>query len=62
MKCDEFLDLDEATKLAVVRAILAQENNPLAGNEEVAQLLAEGACQFLPDATVNGVLAGGGPP
>ena len=62
MTCEEFLDLDDATKLAVVRAILGQENNPLAGNEDLAYMLAEGACQFLPESTVNDVLIGGGPP
>ena len=63
MKCSEFNDLDEATRLAVIRAILAQENNILGpDNEGVAQILAESACQFLADATVSEVLMGGGPP
>ena len=63
MECDEFNDLDEATKLAVIRAILAQENSMLGpDNEQIAQLLAESACQFLSDATVSEVLMGGGPP
>ena len=61
MTCEEFLDLDDANKLAVIRAILEPENNPLAGNEEIASLVAEGMCQFLPDSTVNDVLAGGPP-
>ena len=63
MKCSEFNDLDEATRLAVIRAILAQGNNILGpDNEGVAQILAESACQFLTDATVSEVLMGGGPP
>ena len=63
MKCEEFNDLDEATRLAVIREILKQENNPLGPNgETVGQMLVEAACQFLPDATVNEVLLGGSPP
>jgi hypothetical protein len=59
MTCTEFNKLDEATRLAVIRAILAQENNPLGPNgESVGQMLAEAACQFLPQATVSEVLMG----
>ncbi|OBF36553.1 hypothetical protein A5724_01150 [Mycobacterium sp. ACS1612] len=59
MKCEEFNKLDEATRLAVIRAILAQENNPLGPNgESVGQMLVEAACQFLPSATVSEVLMG----
>ncbi|MCH9733760.1 MAG: hypothetical protein K0U78_04300 [Actinomycetia bacterium] len=60
MRCAEFSDLDEATRLAVVREILAQENNPLGPDGEfVGQILAEAACQFLPSARVSDVLMGG---
>jgi hypothetical protein len=59
MTCADFNKLDEATRLAVIRAILAQENNPLGPNgESVGQMLAEAACQFLPQATVSEVLMG----
>jgi hypothetical protein len=59
MKCSEFNKLDEATRLAVIRAVLAQENNPLGPNgESVGQMLVEAACQFLPEATVSEVLMG----
>ena len=59
MKCSEFNKLDEATRLAVIRAVLAQENNPLGPNgESVGQMLVEAACQFLPQATVSEVLTG----
>jgi len=59
MTCSDFTKLDEATRLAVIRAILAQENNPLGPNgESVGQMLAEAACQFLPQATVSEVLMG----
>jgi hypothetical protein len=59
MTCSEFNKLDDATRLAVIRAILAQENNPLGPNgESVGQMLAEAACQFLPQATVSEVLMG----
>ena len=47
----EYNDLDEATRLAVVREILAQEDNPLGPDGEfVGQMLADAACQFLPSA------------
>jgi hypothetical protein len=60
MKCSEFSELDEANRLAVVREILKQENNPLGPDgESIGQMLVEAACQFLPDATVNEVLLGG---
>jgi len=59
MTCTDFNKLDEATRLAVIRAILAQENNPLGPNgESVGQMLAEAACQFLPQASVSEVLMG----
>jgi hypothetical protein len=62
MKCDEFNKLDEATRVAVIREVLKQENNPLGPNgESVGQMLVEAACQFLPDATVNEVLLGSPP-
>lgn len=62
MTCDEFTGLDEATRVAVVREILKQENNPLGPNGEgVGQMLVEAACQFLPEATVSKVLLGGPP-
>jgi hypothetical protein len=62
MKCREFDGLDEATKLAVIREILAQKNNPLGQSEDIAKTLVDAVCQFLPDSTVNEVLLGGSPP
>jgi hypothetical protein len=63
MTCDEFNGLDEATRLAVIREILKQENNPLGPDGEgVGQMLVEAACPFLPEATVNEVLLGSPPP
>jgi hypothetical protein len=62
MQCIDFNKLDQATQLAVIRAILAQQNNPLGPNgESVGQMLAEAACQFLPQATVSEVLTGSPP-
>ena len=59
MSCEEYSKLDEATRLAVVKAILAQGNNPIGANgETVGQLLADAACQFLPSAKVADVLMG----
>ena len=63
MTCAEYTDLDDATKLAVVRAILTQESNPLGPEDEiVALIMADSMCQFLPDAVVNEVVLGGSPP
>ena len=60
MRCQEFSDLDEATRVAVVREILGQENNPLGPDGEfIGQILADAACQFLPSARVSDVLMGG---
>ncbi|CAA0101839.1 Uncharacterised protein [Mycolicibacterium vanbaalenii] len=60
MRCEEFSELDEATRVAVIREILAQENNPLGPDGEfVGQILADAACQFLPSAKVSEVLMGG---
>jgi len=63
MGCEEFSGLDEATRVAVVREILAQEGNPLGSDGEfIGQILADGACQFFPTAKVSDVLLGGGSP
>ena len=60
MTCGEYNELDEATRVAVVREILAQENNPLGPDGEfVGQILADAACQFLPGARVSEILMGG---
>jgi hypothetical protein len=62
MTCREFNELDEPTRLAVIRAILADQNSVLGQNIEIARALAESVCQFLPDSTVNEILLGGSPP
>jgi hypothetical protein len=63
MTCSEYTGLDDATKLAVIRAILAQETNPLGPEDEmVALIMADSMCQFLPDAVVNDMVRGGSPP
>ncbi|MDY6998138.1 MAG: hypothetical protein SW019_16180 [Actinomycetota bacterium] len=60
MMCEEYNELDEATRVAVVRAILAEENNPLGPDGEfIGQILADAACQFLPGARVAELLMGG---
>lgn len=59
MTCEKFNGLDDATRLAVIKAILSQENNPLGPNgEDIGNMLAEAACQFLPSAKVSDVLLG----
>jgi hypothetical protein len=63
MACTEFIELDDATKLAVIRAILAAEENPPGPEAEVAALfMADAMCQLLPDSEVNEVLIGIPPP
>jgi hypothetical protein len=63
MTCEEFNELDEATRVAVIREILKQENNPLGPDgESIGQMLVEAACQFLPQASVSEVLMGTPPP
>jgi hypothetical protein len=58
MKCSEYSDLDAATQRAVVNAILTQGKSPLGTlGPDLATTLANGACQFLPDATVSEVLS-----
>ncbi len=62
MKCQEFNGLDEATRTAVIREILKEDNNPLGPNgESIGGMLVAAACQFLPDATVSEVLTGSPP-
>lgn len=59
MSCREYTDLDEATKLAVIRAIIADGANPPVPEAELAALLmADALCQFMPDAEVNEVVIG----
>jgi len=62
MTCSEYTGLDEATRLAVIRAILSEEGNPASPeNEMVAMLVANTMCQFMPDSVVNEVVLGGMP-
>ena len=63
MTCGEYNDLDDATKLAVIRAIVSQDDNPRAADDEmVALIMADMMCQFMPDSVVNDVVLGGLPP
>lgn len=59
MSCSEYNDLDDATKLAVIRAIIGGEANPPGPEGELAALLmADAMCQFMPNAEVNEVVIG----
>ena len=59
MACSEYNDLDDATKLAVIRAIIAGAANPPGPEAELAALLmADAMCQFMPNAEVNEVVIG----
>lgn len=63
MKCDEFTQLDQPERVAVVKQILSQENSvfgPL--GDEFAEPMANTMCQFMPDMTVREVLMGSSPP
>ena len=63
MKCSEYNDLDEATQLAVIRAILEDGGNQQTPESEiVAALMATTMCGFLPSAVVKEVVLGGSPP
>lgn len=62
MTCGEYNDLDDATKLAVIRAIVSQDDNPRASDDEmVALIMADMMCQFMPDSVVNEIVLGGLP-
>jgi hypothetical protein len=62
MTCSEYNDLDEATQLAVVRAILAEQQNRRGTEDEtVAVIMASTMCQFLPSAVVKEVVLGEAP-
>lgn len=59
MTCGEFIKLDDATQLAVVKAIIADERSVVfSGNEQIAVTLAQTICSFGADATVSEVLGG----
>lgn len=60
MTCADFNELDEATKKAVVNAILEGEQSVLGpDNVDIARSLADAVCQFLTDSTVSEVLLAG---
>jgi hypothetical protein len=58
MACKEFSGLDDATKLAVVRAILKQQNRSSQENEMFGIIMADTMCQLMPEAEVNEVVMG----
>jgi hypothetical protein len=60
MTCKEFGGLDEATRKAVVQAILAQQADSPFGmlGAEFAESMATTVCQFVPQSTVKEVLTG----
>ena len=59
MKCDEFTQLEQNERLAVVKEILSQENSVFGQlGDEFAESMANTMCQFMPEATVREVLMG----
>lgn len=61
MTCAEYLKLDEATQLAVVKAILKDADSALGSvGGELAKTITDAACGFMPEFTVSQVLTTGG--
>jgi|GEM_PF-1215762 hypothetical protein len=60
MSCADYLDLDQATRTAVIGEILKQHGSG-PGNDEadITKTLADAVCQFLPNSTVSEILVGG---
>ena len=57
MQCSDFNKLDQATQLAVIRAILAQQNNPLGPSVMILRRRWPSTmCEFMPDRTVREIL------
>jgi hypothetical protein len=58
--CKDYLDLDKASKIAVVEEILKQEGSVLdPTTSDISQTLADAVCQYLPNSTVKEILIGG---
>lgn len=59
MTCKQYLDLDADTQDAVISAILAQSEGFFdPSQQDVAKILADSSCTFLPDAVVSDLLTG----
>jgi hypothetical protein len=61
MTCEEYVDLDEATQKAVVKAILNEDGVTDESAELTAILMASAMCQFMPELTVSEVVSGSPP-
>jgi hypothetical protein len=61
MTCEEYVDLDEATQKAVIRAILTEDGVTSEEAEFTAMIMAGAMCQFLPGLTVSEVVSGSPP-
>jgi hypothetical protein len=61
MTCEEYADLDEATQLAVIRAILSGEGVTDKAAEMTAMIMAGAMCQFMPELTVSELVSGSPP-
>ena len=61
MTCSEYLELDEATRLAVVNAVLKDDSGALGSmGGNLAKTMTDMACEWVPDLTVSQVLTAGG--
>lgn len=59
MACSEYNGLDEATRLAVLRAIIAEQGGQSGREAEMlALIMADAMCQLMPNAEVSEVLIG----
>lgn len=60
MTCSEYQGLDQATRLAVIRAILADAGSGPIDEPWIAQIMADAMCQILPDSRVRDAVMGPG--
>lgn len=60
--CEQYLDLDQASRLAVIEEVLSNEASVFSPEDtEIATTLADAMCTFLPESTVAEILLGGPP-
>ncbi|MEV3905361.1 MULTISPECIES: hypothetical protein [unclassified Mycobacterium] len=58
MTCSEYQGLDEATRLAVIKAILSEQAGGGIDEPWVAQIMADAMCQILPSSPVRDAVMG----
>lgn len=58
MACSEYQDLDDATRLAVIKAILAEQSGAAIDEPWIAQIMADAMCPILPNQPVRDAVVG----